>query len=48
MLASELAVNMQIYGGLWLGAGFMRPIRLSLAIGAAPAFDNALGTIMRR
>ncbi|KAF5825796.1 hypothetical protein DUNSADRAFT_6918 [Dunaliella salina] len=35
-----------IYGGLWLGAGFMRPIRLSLALGAAPYFDRALGEIM--
>lgn len=37
-----------VYAGLWVSSHFMRPIRLSLAIAAAPAFDSVLGAIMRR
>jgi hypothetical protein len=31
-----------IYAGLWVGASFMRPFRLSLALAAAPAFNGFL------
>lgn len=33
--------------GLWISSQFMRPIRLSLALGAAPFFDAGLSRIMR-
>jgi hypothetical protein len=37
-----------VYAGLWVSSHFLRPFRLSLAIAAAPAFDAALNSIMKR
>ncbi len=33
--------------GLWVGSNFLRPIRLSLAIAAAPLFDAAITAVSR-
>ncbi|GFH25795.1 uncharacterized protein HaLaN_23820, partial [Haematococcus lacustris] len=51
--ATPLAAGMwpkflAVYAGLWTCAHFMRPLRLSLALAAAPAFDVALTSIMQR
>ncbi|GAX83387.1 hypothetical protein CEUSTIGMA_g10812.t1 [Chlamydomonas eustigma] len=35
-----------IYAGLWVTSHFMRPIRLSLAIAAAPFFDRGINNVM--
>ncbi|KXZ46702.1 hypothetical protein GPECTOR_41g666 [Gonium pectorale] len=37
-----------IYAGLWIGSNFLRPIRLTLALAAAPLFDAAIGFVSRR
>lgn len=37
-----------VYAGLWVTSHFLRPVRLSLAVAAAPAFDAAMTTIARR
>jgi hypothetical protein len=37
-----------IYAGLWVGASFMRPIRLSLALAAAPFVNAFLEATQRR
>ncbi|GIL80577.1 hypothetical protein Vretimale_16006, partial [Volvox reticuliferus] len=37
-----------IYAGLWIGSNFLRPLRLTLALAAAPFFDAAIGAVSRR
>lgn len=37
-----------IYAGLWVGASFMRPIRLSMAIAAAPLINGFMDASQRR
>lgn len=37
-----------IYAGLWVGASFMRPIRLSMALAAAPLLNGFLEATQRR
>eukprot|EP00877_Chromochloris_zofingiensis_P006762 jgi/Chrzof1/2339/Cz11g11160.t1 len=37
-----------IYAGLWVGASFMRPIRLSLALAAAPVFNKFMDATQTR
>ncbi|GBF91906.1 hypothetical protein Rsub_04630 [Raphidocelis subcapitata] len=37
-----------IYAGLWVGASFMRPIRLSMALAAAPLVNAFLDSTQRR
>ena len=37
-----------VYAGLWVTSHFMRPIRLSLALAAAPFFDRVILTIMEK
>ncbi|GLC42514.1 hypothetical protein PLESTB_001106200 [Pleodorina starrii] len=36
-----------IYAGLWIGSNFLRPLRLTLALAAAPLFDAAIGAVAR-
>lgn len=47
-LEGEWAQFLTIYAGLWLGASFMRPIRLSLALAAAPLVNAFLDATQRR
>lgn len=43
------APSPQVYAGLWLTASsVMRPLRLSLALAVAPAFDRAMDAISAR
>ncbi|GIL60409.1 hypothetical protein Vafri_14857, partial [Volvox africanus] len=37
-----------IYAGLWIGSNFLRPLRLTLAVAAAPLFDAAIGAVSQR
>ncbi|PNW82702.1 hypothetical protein CHLRE_06g290300v5 [Chlamydomonas reinhardtii] len=37
-----------IYAGLWVGSNFLRPIRLTLALAAAPLFDGAITAVSKR
>ena len=37
-----------IYAGLWVGASFMRPIRLSMALAAAPLINAFMDATQRR
>ncbi|GLI70908.1 hypothetical protein VaNZ11_015934, partial [Volvox africanus] len=37
-----------IYAGLWIGSNFLRPLRLTLALAAAPLFDAAIDAVSRR
>ncbi|KAG2500765.1 hypothetical protein HYH03_001527 [Edaphochlamys debaryana] len=37
-----------VYAGLWVGSNFLRPIRLTLAIAAAPAFDACISWVSRK
>ncbi|KAG2422424.1 hypothetical protein HXX76_016039 [Chlamydomonas incerta] len=37
-----------IYAGLWVGSNFLRPIRLTLALAAAPLFDGAITTVSQK
>jgi hypothetical protein len=37
-----------VYAGLWVSSHFMRPIRLSIALGLAPAFNKAIENIQAR
>ncbi|PNH06966.1 hypothetical protein TSOC_006619, partial [Tetrabaena socialis] len=37
-----------IYAGLWIGSNFLRPVRLTLAVAAAPLFDRVIGAVSRR
>jgi hypothetical protein len=39
---------LSIYAGLWVSSHFMRPIRLSMALAAAPFFDGVLRGAMAR
>lgn len=47
-LEGEWAQFLAIYAGLWVGASFMRPIRLSLALAAAPLVNAFLDGTERR
>lgn len=47
-LEGEWAQFLAIYAGLWVGASFMRPIRLSLALAAAPLVNAFLEGTQRR
>jgi hypothetical protein len=46
-LHSSTGFSPSLPPGLWISSHFMRPIRLSLAIAAAPFFDRALSSIMQ-
>jgi hypothetical protein len=37
-----------IYAGLYVSSNFLRPIRLSLALGAAASFDRVIGAIQKK
>ena len=47
-LEGEWAQFLAIYAGLWVGASFMRPIRLSMALAAAPLVNAFLDATQRR
>jgi hypothetical protein len=47
-LEGEWARFLGIYAGLWVGASFMRPVRLSLALAAAPGVNALLDAAQRR
>eukprot|EP00798_Chlamydomonas_sp_ICE-L_P019052 gene19052-25653_t len=40
LLEANRARFVAVYAGLWVSSHFMRPIRLSLAIAAAPTMDK--------
>lgn len=37
-----------MHAGLWIGSNFLRPVRLSLALAAAPFFERALNALCTR
>lgn len=41
-------VFLAFYAGLWAMQNFARPLRLSLALALAPAFDKAIGQISHK
>jgi hypothetical protein len=47
-LEGEWGQFLAIYAGLWVGASFMRPIRLSLALAAAPLVNSFMEGTQRR
>lgn len=47
-LDGEWAQFLAIYAGLWVGASFMRPIRLSMALAVAPLVNTFLEGTQRR
>jgi hypothetical protein len=42
LAAGQWPKFLAVYAGLWVGAGFLRPLRLSLALAAAPFFNRFL------
>jgi uncharacterized membrane protein YedE/YeeE len=47
-LEGQWAQFLAIYAGLWVGAAFMRPIRLSMALAAAPLVNTFLESTQQR
>ncbi|KAI8466643.1 MAG: hypothetical protein J3K34DRAFT_432995 [Monoraphidium minutum] len=47
-LEGEWGQFLAIYAGLWVGASFMRPVRLSLALAVAPLVNRFLEGTQRR
>jgi hypothetical protein len=47
-LEGEWPQFLAIYAGLWIGASFMRPIRMSMALAAAPLVNAFLESTQRR
>lgn len=47
-LEGEWQQFLAIYAGLWVGASFMRPVRLSLALAAAPLVNGFMEATQRR
>lgn len=46
--AASYGLAKAIYAGLWVGSNFLRPIRLTLALAAAPLFDGAITAVSKR
>ena len=46
--ASDRPVLLQVYGGFWLAANFLRPFRMGIAVALTPSFDRLVGWLQKK